>query len=300
MRQEIKNIVNGSEKLNKEQIKQLSGYIQNLRKIFDEKGLSKKKGKFSDCLVELFKQKEQLTDQEKETLDLALEAREQIILYNQKLVYFFAHRHKNRMGGVELNELFSIGFEYLIRAIENYNPDLNYEFSTLAYFWISNGINKECNKLENSLSVASSHPNKLYKIKKACSKLKSNGETLTVEKISQNTNLTEKSIRETLQSNYFVFNIDENEKPWDMIKDSASDKDEMTSLIEQTEVEKLYKELEKIDPIAKNILIDFYIYGLNKKRLKHKYNLSYTQINQKIKDYISILKERFDNYSARY
>ncbi|MGG2134603.1 sigma-70 family RNA polymerase sigma factor [Bacillus sp. S2(2024)] len=83
----------------------------------------------------------------KESLDLfrryrygETELRDYLFIKNEGLVKNIANRYKNNHPEVEYFDLVQEGNEGMLRAIEDFNPDLGYCFSTYAYWWIKNNI----------------------------------------------------------------------------------------------------------------------------------------------------------------
>jgi len=67
-----------------------------------------------------------------------MNAREKLILYNMRLVYYVAYKYKN--AGYEIEDLFSIGLIGLMKAIDYFNIEKNIQFSTYASKCINNEI----------------------------------------------------------------------------------------------------------------------------------------------------------------
>lgn len=67
-----------------------------------------------------------------------LEARNQIIIHNQKLVLSIAMRYRGR--GLELSDLIQEGNLGLIVAIDKFDPDKGFKFSTYAIWWVKQAI----------------------------------------------------------------------------------------------------------------------------------------------------------------
>ncbi|MCL6583679.1 MAG: RNA polymerase sigma factor RpoD/SigA [bacterium] len=67
-----------------------------------------------------------------------LEARAEMIKANLRLVISIAKRYVNR--GLPLSDLIEEGNLGLIKAVERYNPDKGYRFSTYATWWIKQSI----------------------------------------------------------------------------------------------------------------------------------------------------------------
>lgn len=79
-----------------------------------------------------------LTDNEKE------DARDQIWLVNKRLVQKVAFHYFNnhKTGSMSLEDLIVEGYLGLDKAIDRFDPNLGYEFSTYAVWWIKNRIDR--------------------------------------------------------------------------------------------------------------------------------------------------------------
>lgn len=75
-----------------------------------------------------------------EDADKAAEAREMLILSNLRLVVNIAKNYKNY--ALTFQDLISEGQLGLITAVERFNPELGYRFSTYAVPWIKQAILK--------------------------------------------------------------------------------------------------------------------------------------------------------------
>ena len=72
-----------------------------------------------------------------------LEAKEEFIERNLRLVVSIAKRYQNQ--GLDFGDLIQEGNIGLIKALENFNPELGNKFSTYATFWITQGITRSLN-----------------------------------------------------------------------------------------------------------------------------------------------------------
>lgn len=75
-------------------------------------------------------------------------AREQMICHNLRLVIRIAQRY--RRAGVSFADLVSEGVLGLIRAVDKFDPELGYRFSTYACWWIQDAVERA---LDGQLSV---------------------------------------------------------------------------------------------------------------------------------------------------
>jgi RNA polymerase nonessential primary-like sigma factor len=91
-------------------------------------------------------------------------ARNELINNNMGLVYKLAHQYKH--FGVEFDELINEGVLALDHAIKKFNPDMNFQFSTYAYWWVKQRLLAHLNKYNRSVPVSSDTLLILRKIKK--------------------------------------------------------------------------------------------------------------------------------------
>lgn len=81
------------------------------------------------------------------------EAYEKLYYSNVRLVYYFAKRVNGRVNFLTLDDLFIEGCLGLATAIEKFDPDLGYHFSTYASWWIKSKIERAIHDYDSTIRV---------------------------------------------------------------------------------------------------------------------------------------------------
>ena len=84
-------------------------------------------------------------------LERAKQAREKLIRHNLRLVVSIAKKY--RASGLPLIDLIQEGNIGLMTAVERYDPELGYRFSTYATFWIRQAIGRAVANLSRTIRV---------------------------------------------------------------------------------------------------------------------------------------------------
>lgn len=84
--------------------------------------------------------KEQYSKQELKIIKVGTRAKKRMIQGNLRLVIGVASKYKHMANRVTMHDLVQEGNIGLIRAVELFDPERGYKFSTYAYWWIRQGI----------------------------------------------------------------------------------------------------------------------------------------------------------------
>lgn len=115
--------------------------------------------------------------------EVAQAAREKLINSNLRLVVAVAKNYNN--SHMETLDLIAEGNLGLINAVEKYNPDLGYRFSTCATPWIRQAITKAITDCGKTIRIPAHIYQMLNKYRATIAELESNGETATAERIAE-------------------------------------------------------------------------------------------------------------------
>ena len=115
--------------------------------------------------------------------EVAQVAREKLINSNLRLVVAVAKNYNN--SHMETLDLIAEGNLGLINAVEKYNPDLGYRFSTCATPWIRQAITKAITDCGKTIRIPAHIYQMLNKYRATIAELESNGERVTAERIAE-------------------------------------------------------------------------------------------------------------------
>lgn len=157
-----------------------------------------------------------------------LKAREKLIASNYRLVISIAKKyHRNNINFDDLLQESSIG---LIKAVDKFDPDLGYKFSTYASWWIKQAALQYINESLTDIKVPTHSRLLNAKIKKCKTELENKlGREPTLKEISEVLDIPEKKIKYTIKANGAVTSLDKENKSK---KDGTSTSNSLKDVIE--------------------------------------------------------------------
>ena len=121
-------------------------------------------------------------------------AREKLINSNLRLVVNIAKNYKN--SHLSIADLVSEGNLGLITAVEKYNPDLGYRFSTCATPWIKQAISKAIADKGRNIRIPAHIYQLLSKYRQAMVKLEADGHHPSDEEIARKLNVETDKVKQ--------------------------------------------------------------------------------------------------------
>ena len=151
-----------------------------------------------------------LTDAEQRLVRSGLRARERFMQCNLQLVVHVAKKYENRRRkSLEIMDLIQEGNIGLARAVELFDSSRGYKFSTYAYWWIKQGIQRALSQNDAMIRLPTGLHELLAKIARTTSDLSHRiGRTPTLAEVADHIDVDVNVIHDALRRSHSVYSLD--------------------------------------------------------------------------------------------
>lgn len=215
-----------------------------------------------------------------------VEAKNTIISHNLKLAFHVAKKYAGR--GVPLLDLVQEANLGLVKAVEKFDPDTGYAFSTYALWWTTATVRRYIQEYGGNIKIPTYVNERITKVDRVIREFEADGDTVTPEEIAEALNVSVEDVKHAMRSKKISsvlsldFSLDDTDPLANLIADNKQDvehiylQDESKRLLIET-IKKACKNERESDIILRSF--GFYgeqstleeigeIYGITKERVR--------------------------------
>jgi RNA polymerase primary sigma factor len=206
-------------------------------------------------------QKESLTKKEQRTIKIGKRAKERMIHGNLRLVVGVAKKFMHFTHRLTMHDLVQEGNIGLIRAVELFDPERGYKFSTYAYWWIRQGILRAIQIQDRIIKLPSGAVDILRKVRSYSLEYQlTHGVVPTVEQCAEFAKVTPKAMKSYLAASVDAASLD---AKVNHLHDASTyieliacdDESQDFDLEEDTKIEAVHQALDHMSDRSKTIII---------------------------------------------
>jgi RNA polymerase primary sigma factor len=151
-----------------------------------------------------------LTDAEQRVMRSGLRARERFMQCNLQLVVHVAKKYENRKRkSLEIMDLVQEGNIGLARAVELFDYSRGYKFSTYAYWWIKQGIQRAISQSDAMIRLPTGLHDLLTKVARTTSDLGQRlGRMPSMQEVADDMAINLSAIHDAIRRSYAVCSLD--------------------------------------------------------------------------------------------